>query len=163
MIDPVRDPIGSAIVERLADLGFDYIELSLADLAALPEGEFARIVSRVGRSGIGCEACNNFFPPRIRLTGPEARLGEALAYAGKAIERAARLGASIIVFGSSGAKNVPAGFSKEEAWKQIVELLRQTCREQNVTLILVTHTADVAGQFDRVEQLEQINLAWTNR
>jgi ABC-type lipoprotein export system ATPase subunit len=47
--------------------------------------------------------------------------------------------------------------------EQIVELLRQTCREQNVTLILVTHTADVAGQFDRVEQLEQINRAWTNR
>jgi D-psicose/D-tagatose/L-ribulose 3-epimerase len=124
MIDPARDPIGIEIVERLAGIGFDYVELSLADLAALPEEEFARLLARVERSGIRCEACNNFFPRRIRLTGTAARLDDALGYAGPALERAARLGASIIVFGSSGAKNVPEGFSKGDAWGQIVKLLQ---------------------------------------
>ena len=44
--------------------------------------------------------------------------------------------------------------------QQVIDLLRETCREENVALILVTHTPEVAGQFDRVEHLEQINRAW---
>ncbi|HEX3998363.1 MAG TPA: ABC transporter ATP-binding protein [Pirellulales bacterium] len=43
--------------------------------------------------------------------------------------------------------------------KQIIDLIRETCREENVALLLVTHTADVMAQFDRVENLERINRA----
>jgi sugar phosphate isomerase/epimerase len=124
MISPSTDPVGVEIVESLAEIGFDYIELSLADLAAMPEHAFVDLATRVERSGIRCEACNNFFPQAIRLTGAEARLQAALDYAARAMDRAERLGARIIVFGSSGAKNVPDGFSKDAAWRQIVELLR---------------------------------------
>ena len=35
----------------------------------------------VERSGLRCEACNNFFPPQVRLTGPAADLPAALEYA----------------------------------------------------------------------------------
>lgn len=41
--------------------------------------------------------------------------------------------------------------------QQVIDLIRETCREENVALVLVTHTPEVAGQFDRVENLEQIN------
>lgn len=41
--------------------------------------------------------------------------------------------------------------------QQVIDLLRQTCREENVTLVLVTHTPEVARQFDRVEKLEELN------
>jgi len=41
----------------------------------------------------------------------------------------------------------------------VIELLRDTCREEQVALVLVTHADDVAGQFDRVERLEKINRA----
>jgi lipoprotein-releasing system ATP-binding protein len=41
--------------------------------------------------------------------------------------------------------------------QQIVDLIRETCREENVTLVLVTHTPNVAGQFDRVDNLEELN------
>jgi len=124
MISPTADPIGIEIVEDLAAMGFDYIELSLADMAALSEGQFRAMAQRVRQSGIRCEACNNFFPPRVRLTGADAKLTVALDYATAAMDRAAELRAKIIVFGSSGAKNVPAGFDHGDAWKQIVELLK---------------------------------------
>lgn len=125
MISPSTDPVGIEIVESMAEIGFDYIELSLADLAAMPEPAFVDLARRVEWSGIRCEACNNFFPRTIRLTGEEARLQAALDYAAQALDRTERLGARIIVFGSSGAKNVPDGFSKDAAWRQIVELLRR--------------------------------------
>jgi len=124
MISPSADPIGMEVIETTAQLGFDYIELPLSPLAALPAPDFTNLVRRLERAGIRCEACNNFFPPSIRLTGGQARLPVAVAYAEKALERAARLGASILVFGSSGAKNVPEGFPMDTAWHQLVELLQ---------------------------------------
>jgi len=43
--------------------------------------------------------------------------------------------------------------------QQIVDLIRGTCREQNVALLIVTHSNEVAGQFDRLERLETFNRA----
>ena len=41
----------------------------------------------------------------------------------------------------------------------ILELIRSACTTDNVALLLVTHSSDVAGQFDRIEQLSDFNTA----
>jgi len=41
--------------------------------------------------------------------------------------------------------------------QQIVDLLRDTCREENVALVMVTHAPEVANQFERIERLEEFN------
>ncbi len=41
--------------------------------------------------------------------------------------------------------------------KQVIDLMRDVCRAENVAMLLVTHSDDVTGQFDRVEHLEQLN------
>lgn len=41
----------------------------------------------------------------------------------------------------------------------VLELIRSSCREANISLLMVTHSMDVASQFDRVEKLEEINHA----
>jgi ABC-type lipoprotein export system ATPase subunit len=43
--------------------------------------------------------------------------------------------------------------------QQIVDLVRETCREENVALLVVTHTPEVSSQFDRIEDLMNINRA----
>jgi ABC-type lipoprotein export system ATPase subunit len=48
--------------------------------------------------------------------------------------------------------NVDAGHQQ-----QVLDLLRETCREENVSLMLVTHSSEVAEQFDRVDRLEEFN------
>ena len=48
--------------------------------------------------------------------------------------------------------NVDAGHQQ-----QIIDLMRQTCQEETVTLLLVTHTPEVAEQFGRVDRLEDFN------
>jgi putative ABC transport system ATP-binding protein len=47
--------------------------------------------------------------------------------------------------------------------QNIIDLLRQTCQEEKVALILVTHAPEVAEQFERIDYLEKVNLAWTTR
>jgi ABC-type lipoprotein export system ATPase subunit len=43
--------------------------------------------------------------------------------------------------------------------QQIVELIKSTCQQEQVALLMVTHAGDVAGQFARVEPIESFNLA----
>jgi putative ABC transport system ATP-binding protein len=40
----------------------------------------------------------------------------------------------------------------------VIDLLRAVCREENVAMLLVTHSDEVAEQFERVEHLEKLNL-----
>jgi ABC-type lipoprotein export system ATPase subunit len=41
--------------------------------------------------------------------------------------------------------------------QQVLDLIRETCREENVALIVVTHAPEVAAQFARLERLENLN------
>jgi putative ABC transport system ATP-binding protein len=43
--------------------------------------------------------------------------------------------------------------------QQVFDLLRQTCGEERVALVFVTHSPELAAQFERVEPLEQFNRA----
>lgn len=121
-----RTPDGATVpnIEQLAGLGYDYVELFLAPLTALPEEEFQAVLDRLARAGIPCEACCIFYPRTVRLTGPDVNWTQVEEYTAQAIGRAARLGAKVIVFGSAGAKNVPEGFPHDQAWQQIVQAMR---------------------------------------
>lgn len=39
----------------------------------------------------------------------------------------------------------------------ILKLIRDTCHEHNISLLLVTHSHDVSNQFERVEELTEFN------
>jgi len=41
--------------------------------------------------------------------------------------------------------------------QQVLDLIRQTCGEEDVAMVLVTHSPEVADQFERVDRLEEIN------
>jgi putative ABC transport system ATP-binding protein len=43
----------------------------------------------------------------------------------------------------------------------VLELICGACREHNVSLLMVTHSLEVAGRFSRVEKLEDFNRAGT--
>jgi ABC-type lipoprotein export system ATPase subunit len=45
--------------------------------------------------------------------------------------------------------------------QNVIDLIRTSCREDNVSLLMVTHSMDIASQFDRVERLEAINRVLT--
>lgn len=46
--------------------------------------------------------------------------------------------------------------------QQVLDLIRESCREEEVALVLVTHTPEVAEQFERVDHLEKINRVAAN-
>lgn len=42
--------------------------------------------------------------------------------------------------------------------KQIIDLIVDSCREENIALLMVTHSMEVADRFDRVVKLDELNL-----
>lgn len=41
--------------------------------------------------------------------------------------------------------------------QHIIDLITTACRDENIALLLVTHSMEVAGQFQRVDRLDEIN------
>lgn len=41
--------------------------------------------------------------------------------------------------------------------QNIIDLIRETCQEEKVALLMVTHAPEVSAQFSRVDKLEDIN------
>lgn len=155
MINPQTDPIGIGVVEQCAALGFDYIELSLRDVAALSEEAYKALRRRLEASGLRCEACNNFFPPEKRLTGPALDFTSVAAYTDFALTRARELGAEVVVFGSSGARNIPEGFPQDEAWNQIVrisKMIGDTAERIGITIAIEYHNKGEANVLTSMEE-----------
>ncbi len=41
--------------------------------------------------------------------------------------------------------------------QKIIDLIRDTCREENIALLMVTHAMEVAAQFSRADRLSELN------
>ena len=170
LIATQKDGTGREWIEKGREIGFDYVELPLAQMVDLNDEEFSSLRKEVDLSGLKCEACNNFFPGRIRLTGDAVDYRKIEEYLTKALERAARLGAKVIVFGSSNSKNVPEGYPTDKAWSQLVELLKfidPLVRTKGMTVVIepicklesnIINTAAEGLQLSRAVNGENIKL-----
>lgn len=130
---------GSELAPILAEMRYDYIELSLAHLVLLSEGELNKVITRLKQSELPCESCNNFFPSFLKLTGTDVNWTKIKEYARKALETAALVGAKIVVFGSGQAKTIPDGFPKNSAYQQLIELCRMIdpiAVEAGITIVI---------------------------
>jgi len=137
LINTQADGTGSQFIAQGKGNGFDYVELPLAEMVALNDADYDLLKEKLSASGLKCEACNNFFPPHIRLTGNDVDIALIEEYLTKAFSRAADLGAKVIVFGSPRSKNIPEGFPVGKAWLQMVELLRHMdplVRKKSITI-----------------------------
>ena len=111
-------------VPEAAGLGFDYLELPLARIAALTEDEFDELTDYVAAAGINIEAMYDMLPPSLRVNGTEVRAQAQHAYLERAFSRAKRLGAQVIAFDAPEARNAPAVFDFAMARRQTGNFLR---------------------------------------
>ncbi len=101
---------------------YDYLELALSTALdpLVDDATFASTMASLMNLPLPVRACNNFVNPRVRLVGPEVDWHLIERYIRRGFARAEALGVELIVFGSGGARMVPEGTSREEAWLQLV-------------------------------------------
>jgi D-psicose/D-tagatose/L-ribulose 3-epimerase len=118
-VEPLRD---AAVI---AACGYDYIEPGLAKTLALPESDRQQQLARLSATRLRVETMNWFLPGAdIKLTGPAVDQARTKDFLERSLALAEQLGAKVIVFGSPGARSVPDGFPREQAWDQLKAFLR---------------------------------------
>jgi sugar phosphate isomerase/epimerase len=119
--------------------GFDYVETNASRVAALTDDGFEKLAAQVAKLRIPVAASMSFIPGSIKLTGPETDPAKQMAYVTSTLGRLNRLGVKVVVFGSGGARRVPEGFSKDEAFTQLVDFCRRiapVAREHGITVVV---------------------------
>ncbi|MDD6212608.1 MAG: sugar phosphate isomerase/epimerase [Clostridiales bacterium] len=157
----IRNPgsIGEEYFGILADLGYDYVELPLCDIAGFSREQLLE-TRKMLENTLPVRSCNNFFPNDIHLVGEfPTSMTEVREYAKRALAYAAELGASITVFGSPWAKRCPEGYSRQEAFRQLTEvcgMLGDEAEKVNITIALEPNNrleTNMINTFDDVLEL----------
>src|SRR5829696_7306601 len=125
-------------LEAAKAAGFDYVEVPATEIAALSDADFDAAAARIKSLGVSTPAANLFLPAALKVTGPETNPDAQMVHVRKALTRLAKLGTEIVVFGSGGARRVPDGFAKEEAFKQLVDFGRRAATEAALHGITIT-------------------------
>ena len=122
---PLKDRIDYRLLEDIREGGYDFVEFPLMLLSALPLEECRRAAGRLKELGLGADSCCNMFPASLRLTGPRRDWEAARVYLEGAFERLSLLGTKKLVFGSTGARNLPEGTSQEEGYRQVAGFIKE--------------------------------------
>jgi D-psicose/D-tagatose/L-ribulose 3-epimerase len=121
---PVKVGVCTRDVAGAAKYGFDYVEPAAAEIAAMSKDQFREFSETVLASPLRCHAFNSFIRrPDLKVVGPEVRTSALKEYLEECLARCRLLGASIVVWGSAGSRNVPEGFPREQAGDQIAAFL----------------------------------------
>jgi len=124
-----------------AEAGFDFIEENVQSLLVPnePEEAFAPNLAAVKSAPLKTRAANCFVPATLKCTGPDADVDRLGKYAATAFRRAQQAGIRTIVFGSGGARQMPAGYEYRLAWNQFLEGLRRIAslaQRHDVTIVI---------------------------
>jgi sugar phosphate isomerase/epimerase len=112
-------------VDGAAKYGFDYVEPPAADIAAMSEDDFRQYADKVLASTIRCDSFNGLIRRSdLKVVGESVPTSALHDYLEACLARCRRLGASVVVWGSAGSRNVPDGFSRDKALQQIADFLR---------------------------------------
>ena len=111
----------------VAAAGYDYVEGNFSKIAGATDEEFEKMKRALDASGIRMEATNGFFRSAFQLYSRddfETVRKNVREYCEIGFSRGAKLGQKVAVIGSSGARNIKEGYTKEEAEEQFCEVLR---------------------------------------
>jgi D-psicose/D-tagatose/L-ribulose 3-epimerase len=111
---------------KTAEYGYDYFEPSAAALAAMTDTAFSAFKDQVQASKTKCDSVNILFSGQNqKVVGTDVNLDAICTYLDSTFDRCKAVGTSVVVWGSSGSRRVPDGYSRDTAWQQIVDYLKR--------------------------------------
>jgi D-psicose/D-tagatose/L-ribulose 3-epimerase len=152
---PIKD------IDAVKAAGFDYMEVRTSEVAALSDADYATVAAKFRQIGLPVLSANLFIPSDIKVTGPNIDKERQMEYVRRALDRVSQLGVRLVVFGSGGARQVPDGFSKQEAFQQLVDFgkrIAPEARSRNITIAI----EPLRHQETNIVNNTTEALAWVN-
>ena len=151
-----------AIFDAVVEAGFDYVELPFSALSALSTEKVAELRNELKK--IPCLACNLFFPPALKIVGPQMDVDGIKTYLQRMLPFAAELGIESLVFGNGGARKIPAGATHESTWanlRTITELMEVEAGKAGIIISIeplnTTETDIINSYSEGVKLTEGLN------
>jgi len=124
---------------QLKAMGYDFVEEMIVRLlqGEVPDEEWDG-ERRASASALPVPAANYLVPAHLKITGPDVAPEKLRTYIERVVTRAGQVGIRTLVFGSGPARNVPAGFDRKDARRQVLEFLRMMlpyCARYGITLV----------------------------
>jgi D-psicose/D-tagatose/L-ribulose 3-epimerase len=148
-------------IDAVKAAGFDYMEVRTSEVAALSDADYENAAAKFKQVGLPVLAANLFIPTNIKVTGPNIDKDRQMEYVRLALDRVSRLGVRLVVFGSGGARQVPEGFSKQEAFQQLVDFgkrIAPEARSRNITIAIEPLRRQESNIINNTTEA----LAWVN-
>ena len=121
------------------EAGFDFLEVPLAPLGLEDKTTFDQARRELAECPISVAAFNMFLPRDMRVVGPDTDDDRLTAYLGKAADLIDSAGATIVVFGSGWARNVPDDWERargEDQFLQALSWCADALRGTGTTLVI---------------------------
>lgn len=132
-------PATAASVRAVGEVGFDYIEMPVKEIAGMSMAEVNELRKAADGAGLPIPVCNFFSPAEIRLNEPGYSSGALRDYAERALERMAALGTGIVVVGSGKSRNLPEGYDYNRAMDSLrgaFALLGDIAGQHGITVVI---------------------------
>ena len=97
--------------------------------ATVTDAAFDSLLPIIRNAQLPIVACNLFLPGELRVVGPEVDEDAVLAYTQVVFRRAQRAGIGLIIWGSSGSRAVPEGYSRVTATAQFIHMARRVATQ----------------------------------
>jgi D-psicose/D-tagatose/L-ribulose 3-epimerase len=148
---PIKD------IDAAKTAGFDYFELRTSEVAALSDADYDKLIAKLKQVAMPSPVAYWFVPADIKLTGPNIDKAKQAAYLERALSRMSTLGVHVIVFGSSGARNFPEGFAKQEAFDQLVDFGKRTgpiARKYGITVAIESQRREESNIINTTQEVD---------
>jgi D-psicose/D-tagatose/L-ribulose 3-epimerase len=148
-------------IDAVKAAGFDYMEVRTSEVAALSDADYEKVAAKLQQVALPVLSANLFLPAGIKVTGPNIDKERQMEYVRRALDRVSRLGVRLVVFGSGGARQVPEGFPKQEAFQQLVDFgkrIAPEARSRNITIAI----EPLRKQESNIINTSTEGLEWVN-
>jgi sugar phosphate isomerase/epimerase len=145
------------------DAGYDYIELGAASEFAPEEDDTLWAERRKVLLALPLPTETfNVFLRGFRLTGSEGDFDYAQRFVRTLLRRMAEVGGKVVVFGSSGVRNVPEGFPMDKANEQIERFLEMCAEEAQKNNVIVAIEPLNKGESNIINLVSE-GAAWARK
>jgi sugar phosphate isomerase/epimerase len=137
--------------------GCEYIEAGTAKvlMPLKSDEEFNKTFGSVSSEPLKVRCFNVFIPGELKSVGENAQHEKIIEYASVAFKRAEKIGADIIVFGSSGSRTIPDGFDRASAKEQFVSLCKALAPIASTHKIVIAIEALNKGETNFINFLHE--------
>jgi len=148
--------------------GCEYVELTVTNVCPeIGKAEIENLKKRLRGFSIQPEVWRRFVPADLPVVGEVVSFAKITDFVRTTLGRIGELGGKVVVFGSPGARNIPHGFPRDRAHRQLIRFLQMTAdvaAENNITVViepitrrnsnvlnLVSEAVALAQEVDRPE------------